>query len=189
MPEPDDLPLLESAARDAGKLALQYYGGDYKRWNKDGGSPVTEADLAVDRFLHQTLLAARPDYGWLSEESLDDPSRLNTGARTKTRTQYLTAEHNKVRGSSFLNRVQFGFTRSRLDGVDYLSFGMMDLAQSLGHPGNPGHPDVQRAVKDASERVRKAGKRIREDFMNFAWVHEVLLAGAKQLLDGAGSKK
>jgi hypothetical protein len=51
---------------------------------------------------------------------VDDPSRLNTGARIKTRTQYLTAEHTAVRGSSFFNRFQFGFTRSRLDGVDYL---------------------------------------------------------------------
>jgi len=69
-----------------------------------------------------------------------------------------------------------------LEGVDYLSFGMMDLAQSLGHPGNPGHPDVKRAVADASARVRAAGKRIREDFMNFAWVSEILVTGAKQLL-------
>jgi len=69
-----------------------------------------------------------------------------------------------------------------LDGVDYLSFGMMDLAQSLGHPGDPGHPDVKRAVDDASARVRAAGKRIREDFMNFAWVSEILVTGARKLL-------
>jgi 4-hydroxy-2-oxoheptanedioate aldolase len=69
-----------------------------------------------------------------------------------------------------------------LDGVDYLSFGMMDLAQSLGHPGNPGHPDVKRAVEDASTRVRAAGKRIREDFMNFAWVSEILVTGAQKIL-------
>ena len=62
--------------REAGKLALKFFGGDYKRWNKAGGSPVTEADLAVDNLLKETLLRARPDYGWLSEESIDDPSRL-----------------------------------------------------------------------------------------------------------------
>src|ERR1700761_1390950 len=55
---------------------MQFYGGDYKRWSKEGGSPVTEADLAVDRYLRETLLAARPNYGWLSEESADDPARL-----------------------------------------------------------------------------------------------------------------
>jgi hypothetical protein len=61
---------------------------------------------------------------------VDDPSRLNTGGRTKTRTQYATAEHTAIKGSSFLNRVQFGFTRSRLDGVDYLLDGMPPMPQT-----------------------------------------------------------
>ncbi|MBN9545646.1 MAG: 3'(2'),5'-bisphosphate nucleotidase CysQ [Alphaproteobacteria bacterium] len=71
-----DLDLLNSAVREAGKIALRFFGGHFKRWTKDGGSPVTEADLAVDTFLKNTLKAARPGYGWLSEESLDDPARL-----------------------------------------------------------------------------------------------------------------
>lgn len=79
MPGPDsDLDLLKSAVREAGKIALKFFGGHYKRWTKDGGSPVTEADLAVDTFLKNTLRPARPGYGWLSEESLDDPARLGT---------------------------------------------------------------------------------------------------------------
>ena len=69
-----------------------------------------------------------------------------------------------------------------VEGVDYLSYGMMDLSQSLGHPGQPGHPEVQRAVTDASERIRRAGKRVREDFMTYAWINELLVAGARQLL-------
>jgi myo-inositol-1(or 4)-monophosphatase len=77
LPEHDNLALLENAVREAGVIARKYYGGDYKRWNKAGGSPVTEADLAVDAYLKETLLAARPAYGWLSEESRDDPARLN----------------------------------------------------------------------------------------------------------------
>ena len=76
MPEPDDLRLLEDAVRAGGDIARKFYGGDYKRWSKDGGSPVTEADLAVDKYLRESLTSARPDYGWLSEESADDPARL-----------------------------------------------------------------------------------------------------------------
>lgn len=79
MPAPDaahDLRLLEETVRAAGAIALRYYGGDYKRWSKEGGSPVTEADLAVNTFLCERLTQARPDYGWLSEESADDPARL-----------------------------------------------------------------------------------------------------------------
>jgi len=73
----DDLRLLEDVVREAGRIALRFYGGDYKRWSKEGGSPVTEADLAVNKFLHDRLTAARPEYGWLSEESADDPARLS----------------------------------------------------------------------------------------------------------------
>ena len=77
MPERDDLTILEDAVRAGGDIARKFYGGDYKRWSKDGGSPVTEADLAVDKYLSKTLTSARPDYGWLSEESADDPARLS----------------------------------------------------------------------------------------------------------------
>ena len=72
--------------------------------------------------------------------------------------------------------------------IDYLSFGMLDLAQSLGHPGNPVHSDVKRAVDDCVARIHRAGKRVREDFMNFVWINDVLITGARQLLDGGSPK-
>ena len=71
-----------------------------------------------------------------------------------------------------------------LPGVDYLSFGMLDLAQSLGHPGNSAHPEVKAAVGACIDRIHRAGKRVREDFMNYVWINDVLIAGARQLLDG-----
>ena len=77
MPEREDLKLLEDAVRAGGAIALKYYQTDYKRWSKEGGSPVTEADLAVNKYLCDTLTAARPTYGWLSEESADDEARLS----------------------------------------------------------------------------------------------------------------
>ena len=77
MPERDDLKLLEDAVRAAGAIARKFYGGDYRRWSKEGGSPVTEADLAVNSYLCETLTSARPGYGWLSEESADNLDRLS----------------------------------------------------------------------------------------------------------------
>jgi len=71
-----DLALIESAAREAGAIARSFFGGHYKSWDKGKGQPVTEADIAVDRYLNDALLNARPDYGWLSEETRDDPARL-----------------------------------------------------------------------------------------------------------------
>lgn len=77
----EDLALLREAAREAGAIALRYFGKDQQVWLKGGTSPVSEADYAADSFLRGTLLAARPDYGWLSEETADDPARL-TARRT-----------------------------------------------------------------------------------------------------------
>lgn len=71
-----DLPLLTEAARAAGALMLERRGRLVTRRKADG-SPVTDADLAVDALLHDILVSARPTYGWLSEETTDDPARLD----------------------------------------------------------------------------------------------------------------
>jgi myo-inositol-1(or 4)-monophosphatase len=71
---------LIDAARAAGAIALEFFNlgartsarVDYK----DGGSPVTQADLAVDEFLRARLRAIFPEAGWLSEETEDDRARL-----------------------------------------------------------------------------------------------------------------
>ena len=53
---------------------MRYFRQDHEIWTKTGGSPVTEADIAVDTMLRETLMDARPGYGWLSEETEDDPA-------------------------------------------------------------------------------------------------------------------
>jgi myo-inositol-1(or 4)-monophosphatase len=73
----DDLDLLEAACRAGGEIARRRFQEGCRSWSKQGGSPVTEADLEVDAYLRRTLTAARPDYGWLSEESVDDAKRLD----------------------------------------------------------------------------------------------------------------
>mgnify|MGYP002713051622 CR=1 FL=1 len=79
MQEADDLSLLVAAARDAGEIAQRYFRRDPKAWDKPGSAgPVTEADLAVDAMLRETLTEARPGYGWLSEETPDNEARLDT---------------------------------------------------------------------------------------------------------------
>jgi myo-inositol-1(or 4)-monophosphatase len=72
----EDLQLLRSAAVTAGIIATGYFRRELKTWTKEFGSPVSEADVALDTLLHATLTGARPDYGWLSEESADTPERL-----------------------------------------------------------------------------------------------------------------
>jgi myo-inositol-1(or 4)-monophosphatase len=74
----DDLELLRSTAVAAGLIASSFFRRDIKTWTKENSSPVSEADIMVDRFLAANLLQARPDYGWLSEETVDNPSRLDS---------------------------------------------------------------------------------------------------------------
>lgn len=73
----EDLDLIRTAAREAGQMALDLRDAGLKVWSKSNASPVTDADLAVDAFLKERLLSARPDYGWLSEETADSPDRLS----------------------------------------------------------------------------------------------------------------
>ena len=71
-----DLALICDAARQAGAIALGFWRQSPQVWEKPGLGPVTEADLAVNAHLRGALQAARPDYGWLSEEDADGPARL-----------------------------------------------------------------------------------------------------------------
>ena len=71
-----DVALLRSAVRDAGALARSMFRTELKNWTKGASSPVSEADIAVNDLLEARLRSATPDYGWLSEESADDETRL-----------------------------------------------------------------------------------------------------------------
>jgi myo-inositol-1(or 4)-monophosphatase len=75
---------LEAVTRKAGDIALAYFHPDQRtsaeiRY-KNGGSPVTDADLAVDRFLFEEMAALFPQAGWLSEETPDNANRLSRAA-------------------------------------------------------------------------------------------------------------
>ena len=73
----DDLALIVAAAQEAGALArdMRRHGLEVT-YKPEDNSPVTNADLAADALLTERLRGARPDYGWLSEETADDTERL-----------------------------------------------------------------------------------------------------------------
>jgi myo-inositol-1(or 4)-monophosphatase len=77
-----DLELIERAVRQAGAICLDaFHRDDAEVWDKGDRHLVTDADIAVNDYLLETLMTARPGYGWLSEETKDDQSR-----RTKARS-------------------------------------------------------------------------------------------------------
>lgn len=71
---------LEAVTRAAGDVAMSYFRPGERTSAtisyKGGGSPVTEADLAVDRFLYEEMRRLTPQAGWLSEETADTEARL-----------------------------------------------------------------------------------------------------------------
>jgi myo-inositol-1(or 4)-monophosphatase len=73
----EDEALLTGAVRAAGALALSFFRNGVVGRSKADNTPVSDADLAVDEMLRERLIGERPDYGWLSEESVDNPSRLD----------------------------------------------------------------------------------------------------------------
>ncbi|MEM0930286.1 MAG: 3'(2'),5'-bisphosphate nucleotidase CysQ [Pseudomonadota bacterium] len=70
---------LVDAAKVAGEVIKPFFRNkNLDVWQKDDRSTVTEADMKADEALREVLLSgSREDYGWLSEESADDLSRLD----------------------------------------------------------------------------------------------------------------
>ena len=71
---------LETICREAGDMAMRRWPGDghaLESWDKEPGSPVSQADLEVDAFLRRELGALLPSAGWLSEETADSEQRLD----------------------------------------------------------------------------------------------------------------
>jgi myo-inositol-1(or 4)-monophosphatase len=71
----DTLERIQSALEAARDVFARFTAGEIEAEYKAGHDPVTEADRAVDAVLRQNLLRERE--GWLSEESVDDFSRLD----------------------------------------------------------------------------------------------------------------
>ncbi|QGN54815.1 3'(2'),5'-bisphosphate nucleotidase CysQ [Novosphingobium sp. Gsoil 351] len=73
---------LEQIVRQAGATALATWPGHghaLEVWDKSPNNPVCAADIAVDAFLKRELGALLPSAGWLSEETVDHPERLERG--------------------------------------------------------------------------------------------------------------
>ncbi|MGH2272790.1 3'(2'),5'-bisphosphate nucleotidase CysQ [Anaerohalosphaeraceae bacterium U12dextr] len=70
-----DLMRIQEALAEAAKVVSAFTPGRIAAEKKAGGDPVTAADFALDKVLKEMLLG--PGEGWLSEETADNPDRLN----------------------------------------------------------------------------------------------------------------
>ena len=73
-----ELALAREAALSAGEILERYFrdrGFEIDQKGKD--NPVTTADFEADDEIKRLLRPPFPEYGWLSEETADDVSRLS----------------------------------------------------------------------------------------------------------------
>ncbi|OYY71353.1 MAG: 3'(2'),5'-bisphosphate nucleotidase CysQ [Sphingomonadales bacterium 28-55-16] len=91
-----------AATQEAAALALASWRDgavpDTKVWEKTKNNPVSDIDMAVDALLARRLQAILPEAAWLSEETVDDPSRLN--ARLLWLVDPIDGTRDYVRGRS-----------------------------------------------------------------------------------------
>ena len=88
-------------------------------------------------------------------------SATSRAARFGTDPNYLGAAHHdicvitQIESRAGLDQIE---AIAAIDGVDGLFIGPADLAGSLGHLGNPAHPEVQAAIEGAIDRIKASGK-------------------------------
>ena len=88
-----ELSIAKDAAIEAGGLILSYYKADYEIKDKGYHNPVTTADHAADARLKDMLTGSYPDYGWLSEETVD--SNLKKRIKRVNKKFFLIGKINK----------------------------------------------------------------------------------------------
>ena len=71
-----ELKIAVKAAKKAGEVILKYYKSKYEIKDKSYHNPVTTADKEADEIIKQILVNNFPNYGWLSEETVDSKKRL-----------------------------------------------------------------------------------------------------------------
>ena len=60
----------------AGDIALKWFRNDPENWEKEDGSLISKVDIEINNLLMKILKKNNPNFGWLSEETEDDKSRL-----------------------------------------------------------------------------------------------------------------
>ena len=103
MPERQlDRDAVVAATQEAAALAFASWrdnaAPDAKVWEKSKDNPVSDIDIAVDALLTKRLRAILPEAAWLSEETIDDPSRLD--ARLLWLVDPIDGTRDYVRGRS-----------------------------------------------------------------------------------------
>lgn len=137
-----DLALAVRAAREAGAIVMRSFGRRMDVTHKSPGQPVTAADLEADACIRDIVCRARPDDGWLSEETADRPDRLG-------RARVWIVDPIDGTRSFIAGRPEFS-----------ISIGLsVDGSAVMGVVYNPARDELFCAVRDAGAWLDRNGRR------------------------------
>jgi 4-hydroxy-2-oxoheptanedioate aldolase len=74
----------------------------------------------------------------------------------------------------------------QVEGIHFFTGGSQDIAQSMGYPGEPNHPECVQAYQQACEQVRSAGKHMIGDVTVSVDAFGVIYEAGKALLEAHG---
>ena len=69
-----------------------------------------------------------------------------------------------------------------VEGIDAFAWGSNDLAQSMGFPGQPDHPEVKEAEWGVAERIHAAGRKMSYDISTTVNAPSLIVEGARRFL-------
>ena len=115
----------------------------------------------VDNAEQAERIAKAARFGPQGERSFGTSRGRDYGLTGKSPAQYMAEFNHEVTVSIQIETKHAVDTIDdilKVDGIDLVTFGPQDLAQSLGRPGEAEHPDVLAAMKHVRERVHGAGR-------------------------------
>lgn len=112
-----------------------------------------------------------------NSDLLNAPDSGRTEFMTKANQEmFIMAQLETITAFKNLNEIL------QVEGIDGFSWGPNDLAQSMGQPGKPDHPDVLAAQVEVSKRIKEAGRSMSYDKLHEIRIHNLIVEGVKDFL-------
>jgi len=146
----------------------------------------------VDNAEQAARIAKAARFGPEGERSFGTSRGRDYGLTAKSPSQYMAEFNHEVTVSIQIETAHAVDTIGDIldvPGIDMVTFGPQDLAQSLGHPGHPEHRDVQAAMTKVRDAVHARGRLMAEDVESGINLVQWLPDKLKQWLGEAKAKK
>jgi 2-keto-3-deoxy-L-rhamnonate aldolase RhmA len=120
----------------------------------------------VDNAEQAARIAKAARFGPEGERSFGTSRGRDYGMHNMTPSDYMAAFNREVTVAIQIetrNAVETIEEILDVEGIDMITFGPQDLAQSMGHPGHPEHPEVTEAMESVIQAVHARGRLMTSD--------------------------